>query len=185
MPDSLPWTGDDDADRLLATDPLALLIGMLLDQQFPMERAFAGPHILVTRLGRDLDASDLAEMPEDVLVEFFRGPPAIHRFPASMAKRTQSLAQAIVDDYDGQPARIWEEAADAKDLYRRLRALPGYGEAKARIFVGVLGKRLGVAPAGWEEEAADWASIADVASFDDIADLREAKRLAKEATKNS
>lgn len=183
MTDSLPWTGDADADRLLASDPLALLIGMLLDQQFPMERAFAGPHILATRLGRDLDASDLSDIPEDELVEIFRGPPAIHRYPASMAKRTQSLAQMIVDEYDGQPAQVWEGATDGKDLYNRLRALPGYGDAKARIFVGVLGKRLGVAPPGWEEEAADWASIADVASFDDIAELREAKRLAKEAAK--
>lgn len=184
MPDALPWTGDEDADRLLATDPLALLIGMLLDQQFPMERAFAGPHILRSRLGRELDAHDLTEIDEDELVEVYRGPPAIHRYPASMAKRTQALAQAVVDDYDGDAEKIWEEAADGKDLYRRLKALPGFGEAKARIFVGVVGKRLGKGPAGWEKEAADWASIADVASFDDIADLREAKRLAKEAKKS-
>lgn len=179
MPESLPWTGVEDADRLLAADPLALLIGMLLDQQFPMERAFAGPHILKTRLGRDLGAEDLTQIPEDDLVEVFRGPPAIHRYPASMAKRTQSLAQMIVDEYGGDPTKIWTEAADGKDLYKRLKALPGFGDAKARIFIGVLGKRLGVAPAGWEEEAADWASIADVAHFDDIAELREAKRMAK------
>lgn len=185
MPESLPWTGDEDADRLLAADPLALLIGMLLDQQFPMERAFAGPHILKSRIGRDLDPADLAQMSEDDLVEVFRGPPAIHRYPASMAKRTQALAQTIVDDYDGDTTRIWTEAENGKDLYKRLKALPGFGDAKARIFVGVLGKRLGVAPPGWEEEAADWASIADVASFDDIADLREAKRIAKEAAKES
>lgn len=184
MPDKLPWTGDDDADRLLASQPLALLIGMLLDQQFPMERAFAGPHILQIRLGRPLDAEDIAEVPEDDLVDIFRGPPAIHRYPASMAKRTQALCRMIVDEHQGDAANVWEEATDAKDLYRRLRALPGYGEAKARIFVGILGKRLGVAPDGWEEQAADWASIADVASFDDIAELREAKRLAKESAKN-
>ncbi len=183
MTESLNWTGDAAADRLLASDPLALLIGMLLDQQFPMERAFAGPHILRTRLGRNLDAADLAEVPEDELVEVFRGPPAIHRYPASMAKRTQSLARMIVEEYDGEASRVWEGAADGKDLYTRLRALPGYGDAKARIFVGILGKRLGVTPPGWEAEAADWASIADVATFDDIAELREAKRLAKEAAK--
>jgi uncharacterized HhH-GPD family protein len=182
---ALPWTEDDDANRLLAADPLALLIGMLLDQQFPMERAFLGPHLLATRLGRGLDAADLADMDEERLTAIFKGPPAIHRFPGSMAKRTQALCRAIVDDYDGDASAIWTTAADGAELLRRLQALPGYGTAKARIFVGVLGKRLGAAPPGWEDAAADWPSIADVAAFDDVFTLREQKRAKKRAAKDT
>lgn len=178
-PERLPWTGDDDADRLLAEDSLALLIGMLLDQQFPMERAFYGPYLLSQRLGRDLDAADLAATDPEQLEVIFKGPPAIHRYPASMAKRTQQLAAFVVDNHQGDAGRIWKTASSGKELYDRLRELPGYGEAKSRIFVGIVGKRLGSGPPGWEEEAADWASIADVASFEDIGPLREAKRADK------
>jgi len=179
VPDRLPWTHDDEANRLLATDALALLIGMLLDQQFPMERAFAAPQMLKERLGGDLDAAAIADHDEDAFVEIFRGPPALHRFPGSMGKRTQAMCAAIVDTYDGDAAAIWETATDGAELYRRLRELPGYGEAKARIFVGIVGKRLGRGPAGWEEVAADWPSIADISAFDQIAHLREQKRAAR------
>ncbi len=179
--DALHWTENEDANRLLAVDPLALLMGMLLDQQFPMERAFFGPFLLSQRLGRDLDAADIASIDEEELITLFKGPPAIHRFPGSMAKRTQSLCQFIVDEYRGDAAQIWTTASDAAELLKRLKALPGYGVAKSRIFVGILGKRLQVAPAGWEEAAADWPSIADVAAFEDVLELREKKRAMKEA----
>ena len=179
MPDALHFTGDPDADQLLARDPLALLIGMLLDQQISMEKAFRGPYDLTQRLGRDLDAAHIAGLDPDSLTEAFRERPALHRFPGSMAKRAQALCQFLVDEYDGDTERIWTEAADAKNLYKRLLALPGYGKAKAKIFVGILGKRLGVAPAGWEDVAADWPSIADVATYEDIAEVRDAKRAMK------
>lgn len=178
-PDSLPWTEDDHANRLLASDPLALIIGMLLDQQFPMERAFYGPYLLAQRLDAELDAARIAEMDPDELEQVFKGPPAIHRFPGSMAKRTQDLCRAIAEDYDGDASAIWRTAASGTDLRRRLEKLPGFGKAKARIFVGVIGKRLGAGPEGWEEEAADWPSIADVASWEDVATLREQKRAMK------
>lgn len=179
QPHSLPWTEDEEANRLLAADPLALLIGMLLDQQYPMERAFLGPQLLRRRLGAELDAAHIAGMEPEALESIFKGPPAIHRFPGSMARRTQELCRAIAADYEGDAARLWNTAEDGAELLRRLRALPGFGEAKARIFVGVLGKRLGVAPDGWEDEAADWPSIADVAAWEDVFALRERKRAMK------
>ncbi len=182
-PDRLNFTESDDANRLLATDDLALLIGMLLDQQFPMERAFFGPQLLKDRLGEDLDAGRIARSDLTRLEELFKGPPAIHRYPSAMAKRTQDICQVIVDEYEGNPANIWETAQSGKELFLRLKALPGFGDGKSRIFVGLLGKRLGVRPDGWEEAAADWPSIADVAQFDDVLQLREQKRLMKQAKK--
>lgn len=178
-PTELPFTEDPAANRLLATDPLALLIGMLLDQQIQMERAFASPEILRQRLDHDLDATLIAQLDENALIEIFRGPPALHRFPASMAKRTQALCRRIAEDYDGDTAAIWREAEDGTALFSRLKALPGFGDAKARIFIKVLGVRLGAAPEGWEEHAADWPSIADVDDFDKVAILREQKRALK------
>lgn len=175
-PDLLHFTESEEANRLLATDGLALLIGMLLDQQFPMERAFYGPQLLKERLGEELDAHKIAETDPEEIESIFRGPPAIHRYPASMGKRAQALCQEIVESYEGRAENIWETADDAADLLRRLKALPGFGEAKSRIFVGVLGKRMGVRPGGWEEKAADWPSIADVATFDDVTTLREQKK---------
>ncbi|HEY6627971.1 MAG TPA: HhH-GPD-type base excision DNA repair protein [Acidimicrobiia bacterium] len=178
-PDTLPFTESDEANRLLATDGLALLIGMLLDQQFPMERAFYGPQLLKDRLGEDLDAARLAEWDPENLESIFKGPPAIHRYPGSMAGRTQEMCRVIVAEYEGRAENLWETADDGTELLKRLQALPGFGVAKSRIFVGVLGKRLGVRPDGWEEKAADWASIADVAAFEDVATLREKKRAMK------
>lgn len=181
MVEALHWTENEEANRLLARDPLALLIGMLLDQQFPMERAFLGPHLLSDRLRCDLDATAIAEADEEDLVTIFKGPPAIHRYPGSMARRTQALCRAVVDEYGGEAAQIWTTASDAADLLERLQALPGYGVQKSRIFVGILGKRIDAAPEGWEEAAADWPSIADVAVFEDVFDLRAKKRAMKEA----
>lgn len=157
---------------------------MLLDQQFPMERAFYGPKLLSDRLGRPLDAADLAATPPEELEKVFRRPPVIHRYPASMAKRTQDLSQALVDNYGGSADSIWETASSGQELLRRLEALPGFGKAKSRIFVGLLAKRLGIQPEGWESVAADWPSIADVSKWDDIAVLREQKREMKKAGSN-
>jgi len=178
---SLPWTENEEANELLASDPLALLIGMLLDQQYPMERAFLGPFLLADRIGGELDAETIAEWDPEAFVEIFKGPPAIHRFPGSMAKRTQDLCRAVAEDYGGDAARIWTTAGDGRELRRRLEALPGFGTAKARIFVGVVGKRLGQGPPGWEEEAADWPSIADVARWEDVFELRQRKKEMKKA----
>lgn len=175
-PTELHFTESEDANRLLASSGLALMIGMLLDQQFPMERAFYGPYLLSERLGEDLDAARIAGWDSSEMEAMFKGPPAIHRFPGSMAKRTQDLCQVIADEYGGRAENIWETAVDGAELLRRLEALPGFGKAKSRIFVGVLGKRLGVAPEGWEAKAADWPSIADVAAFDDVLVLRAQKR---------
>lgn len=178
-PDRLHFTESDEANRLLAEDGLALLIGMLLDQQFPMERAFHGPQLLRERLGEELDAARIAQRDPEELESMFKGPPAIHRYPSSMAKRTQDLCQLIVEEYEGRAEAIWETAESGGELVKRLKALPGFGEAKSRIFVGVLGKRLDVRPEGWERQAADWPSIADVAVFDDVATLRAQKKAMK------
>ena len=180
-PESLPWTNNPDADRLLAEDSLALLIGMLLDQQFPMERAFFGPYLLRERLGVPLDAGEIADWDPEEFAIIFRGPPAIHRYPASMAKRTQALCRTLVDEYDGDAERLWNEAGDGRELYKRLKSLPGFGEMKSRVFVGVLGKRMGVQPPGWEDQAAQRPSIADVARWEDVAELRQMKREMKKA----
>jgi uncharacterized HhH-GPD family protein len=179
MPDALPFTEDPDANRLLARDPLALLIGMMLDQQFPMERAFLSPYLLRQRLDGDLDASAIATMDDAALDAVFAGPPALHRFPSSMARRCRDLCRHVADEYGGDARRIWAEASNGADLRRRLESLPGFGKAKARIFVGVIGKRLGEGPDGWEAEAADWPSIADVDEFEKVLELREHKRTMK------
>lgn len=181
VPDSLPFTEDADANRLLARNPTALMIGMLLDQQFPMERAFFAPHLLAERLGRPIDPATVAALDDATIDRVFGGPPALHRFPGSMGRRSRDLCAAIVADYGGVTARIWKDAADGAELLRRLEALPGFGKAKSRIFVGVVGKRLGQGPPGWEKVAADWPSIADVDSFDKVAVLREQKRAMKAA----
>lgn len=181
VPDTLPFTEDAAANRLLARNPTALMIGMLLDQQFPMERAFLAPHLLAERLGRSIDPPTVAALDDATIDRVFAGPPALHRYPGSMGRRCRDLCAAIVADYGGITERIWLEAADGAELLRRLEALPGFGKAKSRIFVGVVGKRLGQGPPGWEPVAADWPSIADVDSFDKVAVLREQKRAMKAA----
>jgi len=181
---SLPLTGDAAADRLLATDPLALLIGMLLDQQVPMKRAFHSPYQLKERLGGRLDAAEIAAMDADELAALFAGPPALHRFPGSMAARTQALCRALVDDYGGRADRVWKRAESGDELLANLRALPGFGDQKARIFVALLAKRLGVRPPGWEDAAgrygaAGYFSVADVDGPEALARVREHKRAMK------
>lgn len=182
---SFPVTGDDEADRLLVSDPLALLIGMLLDQQIPMEKAFASPRDLAERLGGGrLEAVRIASADPEDMERTFRGPPALHRFPKSMAERTQALCAALVEHHDGRAEDVWEGAEDGADLLGRLRALPGFGEEKARIFVAVLAKRLDVRPDGWEEAAGPYAdgtrlSVADVDSREAFDRVRAWKKAAK------
>jgi uncharacterized HhH-GPD family protein len=178
---SLPFTPDADANRLLAREPLALLLGMLLDQQVTMEAAFRAPLLLKERLGGSLDAGAVAAMDGADLEAVFRERPALHRFPASMAKRAQAVCAFLVDRYDGRAERLWKGVATGDELLARVRELPGFGADKARIFVGVLGKRLGVRPAGWERVAADWPSIADVDSFERVQEIRDRKRAMKAA----
>jgi uncharacterized HhH-GPD family protein len=183
-PSALPVTGDADADALLATDPLALLIGMLLDQQVPMEWAFRGPLSLKARLGTNLDAGAIAAMPVDDLVAVFSAKPALHRFPGSMAKRTHALCTHIVEHYDGDAANIWAGAGSGDELLTRLSDLPGFGKEKAKIFLALLAKRFGVKPAGWEQAAAPFSdstprSVADIDSPETLARVREWKRAQK------
>jgi uncharacterized HhH-GPD family protein len=165
-----------DADKLLSEDPLALLIGMVLDQQIPLEWAFTGPLTLKQRIGRDLDAADLARRDPDALAKVFATPPALHRFPGSMAGRVQEMCRVIADEYGGDPTRIWAEAADGKDLLKRIQALPGFGAQKAKIFVALLGKQLKVRPRGWREAAGDYGADG---SFKSVADITDAKSLEK------
>ena len=181
---ALHFTPDADANALLAKEPLAVLVGMLLDQQVTMEKAFRGPLDIKTRMGGTLDAHEIAAMDQDTFVEMFKERPALHRFPGSMGKRTHDLCTYLVEHYDGKADNIWKGVANGDELLARMKALPGFGDDKARIFVGILGKRLGIKPAGWERVAADWASIADVDSFDRITEIRDAKRAMKAAKKS-
>jgi uncharacterized HhH-GPD family protein len=187
--EELHLTGDTAADALLSRDPFALLVGMLLDQQVAMEKAFSGPAVIASRMGVDrLDPAAVAAVDAERFVELMATPPAVHRYPASMGGRVQSLAAFVVEHYDGDAAAIWTGATDGADLLRRLKALPGFGDQKARIFVALLGKRRGVRPAGWERAAGDYASpgyrsVADVVDPDSLLKVREFKRAAKAAAK--
>lgn len=185
---ALHLTGDPAADEFLSTDPFALLIGMLLDQQIPMEKAFRSPYDLKERMGGRLDPAEIADADPEVLGTIFATPPALHRFPGSMAARTQALARALVDEYGGSAASTWESATSGQELYRRLKALPGFGDQKARIFLALLAKRLDVQPPGWEEAAGPYAadgfySVADIDSPESLAKVREYKRAKKAAAK--
>ncbi len=179
---------DAAADELLSHDPLALLIGMLLDQQFPMERAFYGPYLLASRLGgARLDASRIAGEDADRLVAVFTGPPAIHRYPGSMAQRAQALCRLVAEKYDGDAEQIWRAATDGRELLRRLQELPGFGKQKAQIFVALLGKQLRVTPEGWREVAGDYGregttmSVADVVDATSLQAVRAYKQERKRA----
>ena len=180
---SMPITGDPAADELLVTDPLALVIGMLLDQQVPMEWAFKGPSTLRDRLG-GLDATKIAAMPPEELEAVFREKPALHRYPGSMAKRTHALCVHLGDEYDGDAAKLWTGVDDPQVLFDRIRALPGYGEEKAKIFLAILGKRLKVAPKGWEACAVPFSdseprSVADIDSPENLQRVRAWKQAQK------
>ena len=173
--DRLQFTGDEAADRLLVSDPLALLIGFVLDQQVPLQKAFSGPLVLRQRIG-GLDAKAIATMDPDTLDTVFRTPPALHRFPSNMAKRTREMAAWLVERYDGDAARIWTEAKDGADLHRRLLEVPGFGPMKAGTLVAILGKRLGRAPAGWEAFVPDHMTLGDVDSPESLRRYQDWKK---------
>ena len=177
-PDHLPFTGNPDADRLLAEDPLALLIGFALDQQVTVQKAFAGPLELRNRIG-SLDAATVATMDPEALDAAFRTPPALHRFPGNMAKRVHDLCAAIADGYDGDASRVWSEAADARDLHARLIALPGIGEMKAGTIISLLARQFAVRPAGWEALIPDHPTLGDVDSPEALAEYQAGKRARK------
>lgn len=166
---------DVHADQVLSESAFALLCGMLLDQQFPMERAFAGPAKVLDRFG-SLDPAEIAAADPEQFAALCATPPAVHRYPGSMAARIQALAAHVVEVYDGDTARLWQEAADGRDLLRRLQALPGFGKQKAQIFVALVGKQLGVRPDGWEQAAG---SYADTGSFRSVADVVDGPSLEK------
>lgn len=181
-----------DADALLDRDPLALLVGMLLDQQIPMEKAFAGPHVLAQRMGVDrLSAAEIAHVEPAAFARMFAGPPAIHRFPGAMAGRVQELARRLLDDYDGDAERVWSTASSGEELVARIASLPGFGTQKARIFVALLGKQRGARPKGWREAAGNYGldgayqSVADVTSPETLLKVREHKKEMKAAAKSA
>jgi uncharacterized HhH-GPD family protein len=181
----------DDADALLDRDPLALLIGMVLDQQVPLERAFSSPYELTQRLGHDLDARELAEYDPEALAAIFARPPALHRFPKSMAGRVQEVCRALVDRYDGDVSRLWADVPDGVTLLKRVKALSGFGEQKAKIFVALLGKQRGITPPGWREaagvygEEGAYRSVADIVDEESLAKVRAYKQQMKQQAKTS
>lgn len=181
-PEQLPFTGDPEADRLIARDPLALLIGFTLDQQVTVQKAFSGPLELQRRIGH-LDAGRLAAMDPAELEAVFRRRPALHRFPASMAGRVQAVCAAIAVDYGGDASRIWTEAADGRDLEKRLLALPGVGVMKATSLIAILVKQFGVRPPGWEAVIPKHPTLGDVDSAEALARYQEGKRAHKAAAR--
>lgn len=187
---TLHITGDTAADRLLSDDPLALLIGMLLDQQVAMETAFAGPLKIQERVGA-VDAATLAGYDPDALVEIFKTTPAVHRFPGSMAARVQSLCEAVTTEWGGVASAIWTQGdPDGPTVLRRLKGLPGFGEQKAKIFLALLGKQYGYTGDGWREASAPYGedgsfrSVADIVSPESLTKVREHKREMKAAAKS-
>jgi uncharacterized HhH-GPD family protein len=186
---SFPVTNDDDANALLVADPLALVLGMLLDQQVPMEWAFRAPHTLSHRLGDRFNPTDIAAMDPEDLVAVFCEKPALHRYPAAMARRVHAVCEHIVERHKGDPANIWRRVRDGETLYARVRALPGFGEEKAKIFVALLAKRFAKRPEGWEQTAGAFAddqprSVADISSREAFAEVRAWKKAQKAAKKS-
>ncbi len=184
---ALHLSGDADADALVSRDPLALLIGMVLDQQVTIEKAFSSPAELARRLGGGgtLDAASIAAMEPDELAAVFKERPALHRYPGSMAGRVQSICRAVVDEYGGKADAIWKGVRSGEELTARLRALPGFGEQKAKIFTALLGKQLGVRPEGWQEASSPYGdpgthlSVADIVDAESLASVRATKKAAK------
>ncbi|MFI5993095.1 HhH-GPD-type base excision DNA repair protein [Streptomyces sp. NPDC051362] len=179
-----------EADELLGRSPLAALIGMLLDQQVPMEWAFAGPYTIAQRMGSDdLDAHEIASYDPEKFAELLSAKPAVHRYPGSMGKRIHQLCQYLVEHYDGDASAVWKDAGDGAELLRRLKDLPGFGPQKAQIFLALLGKQLGVRPAGWREaagaygEAKSFRSVADITGPESLTKVRAHKQELKAAAK--
>ncbi|GIF49681.1 putative HhH-GPD family protein [Asanoa ferruginea] len=179
-----------EANALLDRSPLALLIGMTLDQQDKLEKAFSSPYVLSQRLGHEPTAEELAGFDTEELIRIFATPPALHRFPKAMATRTQEVCRLLVARYDGDPARLWSEAADGRDLFKRVAELPGFGRQKSQIFVALLGKRYGVRPEGWREAAGAYGdegshmSVADIVDEASLTKVRDYKKSMKAAAKS-
>jgi len=178
---------DAAADRVLTEDAFALLIGMLLDQQFPMERAFQAPAKVLDRFGT-LEPAAIAAADPESFKQMCSVPPAIHRFPGSMAARIQDLARIVAEDYDGDAAKVWNEAENGEELMKRLQALPGFGKQKAQIFTALVAKQLNVRPSGWEKAAGDYAldghrSVADVVDESSLVKVREFKQAKRAAAR--
>jgi uncharacterized HhH-GPD family protein len=188
VPMALHITGDDHADQVLSTDPFALLVGMMLDQQYPMEHAFRGPAKVLERFGT-LDPAAIAAADPEEFAALCSRPPAIHRFPGSMAARLQELARLVEERYDGQADRLWSEGATGRELLRRVQELPGFGTQKAQIFTALLGKQFDVRPRGWRQAAGSFGedgstrSIADVVDADSLQRVRACKQQIKAAAK--
>ncbi|MDR7273489.1 HhH-GPD-type base excision DNA repair protein [Catenuloplanes atrovinosus] len=180
---------DAEANALLDRDPLAMVIGLTLDQQITMEKAFTSPWVLAQRLGHEPTATELAEFDPDELIAIFAEPPALHRFPKAMAARVQEVCRAIVERYDGDATAIWRDVPTGAELYQRVVALPGFGKQKAQILVALLGKQCDVRPPGWREAAGGYGeenayrSVADITDDDSLAKVREYKKQAKAAAK--
>jgi len=186
MKGTLAVTGNAEADELVNKNPLALLLAMLLDQQIPMEWAFIGPYRLQERMGGTLDAAVIAAADPEAFVALVKGPPALHRFPGSMGKRIHDLCLYLVEHHGGRAEDVWSGVATGEELRARLRALPGFGDEKSRIFVALLAKRLSIAPAGWQEAAAPFGddvprSVADIHDGESLAKVREWKKARKAA----
>jgi uncharacterized HhH-GPD family protein len=188
---TMPVTSNAEANQLLIEDPLALLVGMLLDQQVPMEWAFLGPWTLRERMGGTLDAGAIAAADPDELEKIFRGPPALHRYPGSMAARTQELCRLLLATYDGRAENLWADAPDGDTVLRRVGELPGFGAQKSKIFVALLGKQYGVTPPGWREAAGAYGeegsrrSVADITGPESLAEVRRFKQEQKQAAKTA
>jgi uncharacterized HhH-GPD family protein len=182
---------EPEANELLTRSPLALLIAMLLDQQVPLEKAFSGPLELVRRLGHEPTVAELAEFDPDALAEIFSERPALHRYPRAMAARVQDLARLIMEQYDGEPAQVWETASSGAQLLKQVAALPGFGAQKAQIFVALLGKQLGVRPDGWQEASGAFGdegtrfSVADITDEETLRQVRAHKAALKAAAKTA
>ena len=182
-------TGNPEADRLLSEDDNALLLAMVLDQQVPMEKAFSGPMVIAQRMGGNLDVAKIAVMSEDEFVALCSQRPAIHRFPAAMAKRIHQLCQVLTDDYDGQATNVWKDARSGEEVKANLARLPGFGSDKAAIFTAVLGKLRGIRPEGWQDaagyygEPGTFRSVADIVDYDSLQKVRETKKSVKAAKK--
>jgi uncharacterized HhH-GPD family protein len=184
---SLPITAE--ANELLTTDPLALLVGMVLDQQIPLEKAFSSPYVLAQRLGHVATAEELAGFDPEALVTIFATPPALHRFPKAMAARVQEVCRAVVGTYEGDVVNLWRDVTDGRELVKRIAALPGFGKQKSQIFAALLGKQYGVQPPGWREAAGAYGeegshrSVADIVDDESLAKVRAFKKEMKAAAK--
>ncbi|HEV7965693.1 MAG TPA: HhH-GPD-type base excision DNA repair protein [Actinoplanes sp.] len=180
---------EPEANKLLTNDPLALLVGMVLDQQDKLEKAFSAPYVLAQRLGHEPTAQELADFDPDALIAIFATPPALHRFPKAMAARVQAVCRLLVEEYDGDAAKLWTGVDSGKELTKRIVALPGFGKQKSQIFTALLGKQYGVQPDGWRQAAGAYGevgshrSVADIVDVDSLAKVREYKKEMKAAAK--